>query len=120
MNDTAATSLGNAAVFFARTYNAREDLVAEQRGWTRVIVLCAHDTDEAVAVHVHDGRVVDVRERAAPADVVITADAATLRDILELRRSPNEPYLFGDLTVRGSEADYLRLDYITERLCPES
>ena len=32
--------------------------------------------------------------------------------------APNEPYLFGELTVRGPEADFVRLDYIATELCP--
>src|SRR5262249_15301448 len=72
----------------------------------------------AVTVHVDGGRVTAVAQQAGPADLVISADAATLEDILELRRNPNEPYLFGELTVRGPERDFLRLDYIATRLCP--
>ena len=30
----------------------------------------------------------------------------------------NEPYLFGELSVMGAEADFVRLDYIVSRLCP--
>jgi hypothetical protein len=47
----------------------------------------------------------------------ISGDQQTLCDVLELRRDPNEPYLFGELVVRGPEADFLRLDYIASRLC---
>jgi len=113
------STLAQAAARFAESYHARPALVEEQRGWSRTFLLRASDADDAVAVRVEDGRVVEIA--AAPqgeADVVITADAATLQDVLELRRSPNEPYLFGELTVRGPEADFARLDYIVEILCP--
>jgi len=109
--------LADAARRFVAAYHAREALVAEQAGWRCVIAL--HATDgHAVTVHVDGGRVTAVAQQAGPADLVISADAATLEDILELRRNPNEPYLFGELTVRGPERDFLRLDYIATLLCP--
>lgn len=109
--------LAEAAGRFVAAYHAREGLVAEHTGWRCVIALRATD-GQAVTVHVDRGRVTDVAPQAGPADLVITADAATLEDILELRRNPNEPYLFGELTVQGPERDFLRLDYIATLLCP--
>jgi hypothetical protein len=54
---------------------------------------------------------------AGPATLEISGELRTLCDVLELRRDPNEPYLFGELVVRGPEADFLRLDYIASKLC---
>jgi hypothetical protein len=101
---------------FLRAYAADSDLVAEQRGWSPVIALCASDVPLRATVALADGRVVPT---AAGASVTleITGTLATLCDVLELRRDPNEPYLFGELVVQGAEADFLRLDYIATRLC---
>jgi putative sterol carrier protein len=94
--------LAGAARRFVDAYHARAALVAEQAGWRCVIALRAIDGDgESVTVRVDDGRVTDVAAQAGPADLEIAADTATLEDVLERRRSPNEPYLFGELTVRG-------------------
>ena len=115
MND-----LAEASRVFATRYHAHPALVAEQRGWSRRVLLVASDRDSSVTLRVEDGRVVEIttpNSSREPADVTITADHATLLDVLELRRSPNEPYLFGELTVRGPEADFLRLDYLLAALC---
>ena len=112
------SSLSAALARFVVQYHARTELVAEQRGWDCVVVLAATDTDDRLTVCVEDGRIVAVRNGEEPARLVIRADRQTLFDILELRRGPNEPYLFGELTVHGAEADFVRLDYITESLCP--
>jgi hypothetical protein len=104
---------------FAEHYHARRDLVAEQRGWDCVVVLAATDATERVTVRVADGRIAGIDAGEQPAQLVIQADLQTLCDVLELRRGPNEPYLFGELTVRGEEADFVRLDYIAEALCPQ-
>jgi hypothetical protein len=49
---------------------------------------------------------------------VVSSDQRTLEEVLRLRLGPNEPYLFGELTVQGPEADFVRLDYIATELCP--
>lgn len=103
---------------FAERYHACAELVAEQRDWDCTIVLLAADSGQRVTVRIVSGEVVEVHEREEPADLVVSSDQQTLADILELRRGPNEPYLYGELTVRGAEADFVRLDYITECLCP--
>jgi putative sterol carrier protein len=110
--------LAAAAEHFVAVYHARPPLVAEQAGWRCVIGLRTTE-GHAVTVRVEDGRITAVAVEAEPADLVVTADADTLEDILRLRRSPNEPYLFGELTVQGPERDFLRLDYIATRLCPQ-
>jgi hypothetical protein len=61
--------------------------------------------------------VVEVGSRSSDASLEVVADAATLIDVLELRRSANEAYLFGELVVRGREADFVRLDYVASALC---
>ena len=101
---------------FLRAYQADARLVAEQRGWSPVIALQATDTGARAAVVLADGRVVGT-DAGAAATLEISGDLQTLCDVLELRRDPNEPYLFGELVVRGTEADFLRLDYIASRLC---
>jgi len=112
-------SLLQSLMGFAVEYHAHPALVAEQRGWSRTIALHAGDTGETAGARVDDGRIVELYHDARESDVTIHSDAATLRDILELKRSANEPYLFGELTVQGSEADFLRLDYISGCLGPE-
>jgi len=109
--------LAAAAEHFAAAYHAHAALVAEQAGWRCVIGLRTSD-GHAVTVRVDDGRIVAMAAEAGPADLLVTADADTLDDVLRLRRSPNEPYLFGELTVQGAERDFVRLDYIATRLCP--
>jgi hypothetical protein len=101
---------------FLRAYQALPALMDEQRGWSPVIALLATDAEMRAAVTLADGRVASVGA-AGPATLEISGALETLCDVLELRRDPNEPYLFGELVVRGPEADFLRLDYIASRLC---
>lgn len=110
--------LAAAAAYFISVYNARPDLIAEQRGWDRAIALVASDSGESVAIRAAGGRLLQDASPPLRFDIVITSDVATLCDVLELRTSPNEPYLFGELLVSGSEHDFVRIDYIAAALCP--
>jgi hypothetical protein len=109
-----------AAAFVAR-YHANSALLADQNGWDVSIALQATDTGEAVWLRVADGVVVEIRAIVSPssvpaADIVVSAERSMLSDILGLRRLPSEPYLFGELLVRGPEPDFLRIDYIVSAL----
>jgi hypothetical protein len=110
--------LSRALDTFLRAYQARPDLVVEQRGWSPFIRLSANDEAAEIGIALCDGRVARVGKSADAATLEIAGTLETLCDVLELRRDPNEPYLFGELVVRGSEADFVRLDYIASRLCP--
>lgn len=108
------------AAFIAR-YHENQALVREQKGWHLTLALECTDSDEAVWLRIADGLAVELRELQATgappqSDVVVRAERAILRDILALRRLPSEPYLFGELLVRGPEPDFLRLDYIVSAL----
>jgi hypothetical protein len=120
-----AHALLRATERFAAAYSARPQLVAEQADWSPRILLRTPsyagpvDGGQAVAVQVVRGRIADIAQQPQrlDADVTVTAELGVLIDVLELRTSPNEPYLFGELAVDGPEADFLRLDYLVSSLC---
>ncbi|MFO0578012.1 MAG: SCP2 sterol-binding domain-containing protein [Polyangia bacterium] len=121
-----APALLRATERFVAAYRARPQLVAEQGDWSpRILLRTPHyggsveDGGQAVAVQLAHGQVagVEPQPQRLEADVTVTAELGVLLDVLELRTSPNEPYLFGELTVDGPEADFLRLDYLVSRLC---
>lgn len=104
------------ALSFVAKYHQSAALLQDNRGWSLSIALIATDSQEAVWLRVDDGRAVEVKPLCAPSDIVVRAELEVLRDILRLERLPNEPYLFGELTVQGPEPDFLRLDYILTSL----
>lgn len=121
-----AHALLRATERFVAAYRARPQLVAEQGDWSPRILLRTpryggpvEGGGQAVAVQLARGQVTSVEPQPPrlDADVTVTAELGVLLDVLELRTSPNEPYLFGELTVDGPEADFLRLDYLVSSLC---
>ncbi|MDH5181030.1 MAG: SCP2 sterol-binding domain-containing protein [Gammaproteobacteria bacterium] len=103
---------------FVSTYHAKDDLVKAYDNWSCSIALIASDSDETVSLQIENGKVVDMEHLPEEVDLLITSDSGVLYDILEFRRDPNEPYMFGELTVQGPEEHFMRLDYIMSMLCP--
>lgn len=103
---------------FVTTYHGAQKLVDQQSDWHSRIALVAADSGESINLQVHSGRVSGIGDPLDEVDLVVTANDGVLVDILTLKRDPNEPYLFGELTVQGKEAHFMRLDYVVTMLCP--
>ncbi len=112
------TVLSRALDDFVATYHAAEQLVEQHNEWDSKIALVAEDSGETITLEVEQGRVSSMGQPMDAADLIVTASQEVLQDILELRRDPNEPYMFGELTVQGAEEHFMRLDYIVTMLCP--
>lgn len=111
------THLNQALYNFVAIYHATENLVLEQEDWQCAIKLFATDSQETLTLRLVNGRVIEIDHNFIQEDLLVKAEEATLLDILEFRRDPNEPYLFGELTIQGAEAHFLRLDYVVTQLC---
>lgn len=109
--------LTQALQYFVDNYHADNTLVAEQSGWSCGICLQTEDGRHTVYLGIENGRVVHLGDSPLSYSLIVRSDLAILLDILEFRRDPNEPYLFGELTIQGAENDFMRLDYIVARLC---
>jgi hypothetical protein len=104
---------------FLRAYVERPDVMAHQKGWSPTIELRATDSAARVALRFVEGHAHALFGPVESPTLIVSSDERTLCEVLSLRLSPNEPYLFGELTVRGPEADFVRLDYIASELCPQ-
>lgn len=111
------TALTQALSSFVDSYHACDWLVAEQSDWSCAICLESRDTPDLVRLEIESGRVVRFANAIIDRSLIVRSNLAVLVDILTFRLDPNEPYLFGELTVEGAEEDFMRLDYIVTRLC---
>ena len=114
---TPQAKLDAAVAVFLDADRARLEPVPQHAGWSPTIARRAADTGASTCVRFTDGRPHPDGE-SGPPTLVVTSDQRTLEEVLRLRLGPNEPYLFGELTVQGPEADFVRLDYIATALCP--
>lgn len=113
------TALIQALRAFVDRYHASNALVAEQSDWCCGICLESQNSPDVVHLAIESGRVVHFTKAVTGRSLIVRSELSVLVDILAFRRDPNEPYLFGELTVEGAEEDFMRLDYIVTRLCAQ-
>ena len=106
-----------AAEEFVAIYHADAKLCADQADWECVVRLQASDAPQRVTIAVRNGRVRALSAGTDTANLIVTAPLQILLDILQLRLNPNQPYIFGELTVSGQEADFMRVDFVASTLC---
>ena len=111
------TELMQALNGFISRYRIDEALCADMRGWHCTICLQTSDADDCLWLSIEDGRVSETVEGPSQPRLIVRSQRQVLLDILRFRLDPNEPYLFGELTIEGNEDDFLRLDYVVTRLC---
>ena len=109
--------LMTAAEEFVAAYHADAKLCADQADWECVVRLQASDAPQRVTIAVSNGRVCALSAGTDASDLIVTAPLQILLDILQLRLNPNQPYIFGELTVAGQEADFMRVDFVVSALC---
>ena len=98
-------------------YRINESLYADMRGWYCTIRLETTDANDCVLLNIEDGQVSEIVEGPSLPSLTVRSERQVLLDILQFRLDPNQPYLFGELTIQGNEDDFLRLDYVVTRLC---
>ena len=103
---------------FVNLYHQDEKLSKDYSNWHCSICLVASDSKETIHLQIEGGLVTQIGSQPESIDLTVTAEEEVLTDILELHRDPNEPYIFGELTVQGEEEHFMRLDYIVSTLCP--
>jgi putative sterol carrier protein len=107
-----AEDLRHIMLQFAEAASGNARLVAMNHDWHRTVVVQPED-GEAIWLRCEGGpiRVLDAAQESA--DLVVEAPAAILGAVFSGEMAPTEPYLAGDLRVRGSQDDVMRLDIIS-------
>ncbi|MDA8065501.1 MAG: SCP2 sterol-binding domain-containing protein [Thermaerobacter sp.] len=98
---------------FRENCNANLQLKAMNRDWNRVIHVRVTDFTSEHTIVMREGHM-EVQEGAPEcADMIVSGPGGVLVDVFGGGVSPTEPYLAGELQVRGSQEDILRLDFIS-------
>lgn len=99
---------------FREKVNQNARLRQMMRDWDREIEVVARDLADAPASITMRAGEMDWRPQpASTPQIVLTAPSQVLIGIFRGDETPTEPYLDGRLTVRGSQEDVLRLDFIS-------
>ncbi len=97
---------------FAAACNSNQRLQQMNHDWDRLILVQPDDADEEHWIRYRDGVAVIVAGVGDPADLIVEGTSEVLVNIFSGDATPTEPYMSGDLRVRGSQDDVMRLDII--------
>ena len=101
--------------------NANPRLTKMVRGWDRVIHFTTTDTEQAFTMRI-EGQLLSelaVGHEGQP-DVVVTGISEDFCDMFWGDLNPVQKYLRGEITVKGSQEDVMRLDAISAVIWPDA
>ena len=105
---------------FKEQCNNNKRLRRMQRDWSKVLHFKATDTGDSFTMTVVEGEITknELGSQGTP-DVIIEADSETLCDMFWGDINPTQKYLKGEIKVKGSQEDIMRIDAITAIIWPE-
>lgn len=105
---------------FREQCNNNKRLRRMQRDWSKVIHYKAIDTGDSFTSTVKEGELVKNETGAVGIpDVVVECDSETMCDMFWGDINPTQKYLRGEIKVKGSQEDVMRIDAITAIIWPE-
>lgn len=105
---------------YVKLSNGNARLKRMNQDWTRVVHFHAGDTGDDYTMVVKAGEITETKVGApAQADIAIHATSEIFCDMFWGDLNPTQKYLSGELQVKGSQEDIMRLDAISAVLWPE-
>lgn len=106
---------------YQRQCNENERLRRMQRDWSRRLHFCAADTGDAFTMVVVAGEIIAYGPgMEGEAEITVTAKSEDLCDMFWGDLNPSQKYLRGEILVRATPEDVMRLDAISMIIWPES
>ncbi len=105
---------------FKQQCNNNKRLRKMQRDWSKVLHFKATDTGDTFTMTVVKGEIIknETGTQGTP-DVIVESDSETLCDMFWGDINPTQKYLRGEIKVKGSQEDIMRIDAITAIIWPE-
>jgi putative sterol carrier protein len=92
-----------------------------QRDWSRTLHFICSDTGVTFSMEVDHGEILSTPEgHVGTPDIVVTTDSETFCDMFWGDLNPVQKYLRGEIKVKGSQEDVMRLDAISYVIWPDS
>ncbi len=105
---------------FMKQCNENKRLRRMQRDWTKLLHYVATDTGDAFTMNVEAGEILEAkRDREGTPDVIIETESETLCDMFWGDINPTQKYMRGEIKVKASQEDVMRIDAITAVIWPE-
>ena len=91
-----------------------------QRDWSKLLHFVADDTDDRFTMTVVKGEIVSFEAGVSGTpDIVVTTRSEFLCDMFWGDLNPSQKYLQGEIRVKASQEDIMRLDAITMIIWPD-
>ncbi len=101
--------------------NSNERLRKMQRDWTRVLHFVCQDTNDLFYMDVDRGEILSTGSgHVGTPDIIVTTDSETFCDMFWGDLNPVQKYLRGEIAVKGSQEDVMRLDAISYIIWPDA
>jgi len=100
--------------------NENKRLRRMQRDWSRLLHFVADDTGDIFTMDVVKGEIVSFTggTQGTP-DIIVTTQSENLCDMFWGDLNPTRKYLAGEIRVKASQEDVIRLDAITMIIWPD-
>jgi putative sterol carrier protein len=105
---------------YATRCNSNAKLRRMLQAWTRLVQFRTLDSAEVFTVRIDDGEIVATELGAAgEPDLVVSASSEDLCDLLWGDLNPVQKYLDGEIVIRGSTDDVMRIDAMSSLMWAE-
>jgi putative sterol carrier protein len=105
---------------FQKQCNENKRLRRMQRDWTKVLHYLAADTGDTFTMKVVAGETTEIKKgREGTPDVVVETDSESLCDMFWGDLNPTQKYMRGEIKVKASQEDVMRIDAITAVIWPD-
>jgi putative sterol carrier protein len=101
--------------------NSNERLRKMQRDWTRLLHFVCSDNGIVFTMDVDHGEIMRTCEgHEGVPDIVVTTESETFCDMFWGDLNPVQKYLRGEIKVKGTQEDVMRLDAISYVIWPDA
>ena len=101
--------------------NENNRLRKMQRDWSRLIHFVAEDTGDKFTMNVVKGEIVSYESGASGTpDIIVTTTSENFCDMFWGDLNPSQKYLAGEIRVKASQEDIMRIDAITMIIWPDA
>ncbi|MBI2712329.1 MAG: SCP2 sterol-binding domain-containing protein [Bdellovibrio sp.] len=106
---------------YTRLSNSNARLKKMNKDWSKTIEFHANDLNLDFLMKVEAGVILETRQGKSdsPPDIIITSTSEVFCDMFWGDLNPTQKYLTGELQVKGSQEDIMRLDAISAVIWPE-
>ena len=100
--------------------NSNERLRKMQRDWSRQLHFVCSDTGETFSMEVLEGEILSTPHgHVGVPDIIVETDSETFCDMFWGDLNPITKYLRGEIAVKGTQEDVMRLDAICYVIWPD-